>query len=724
MRGFFRYRFWNDCLCLIAALLFAMPANAQETVIAPDQPGQAHPVPAPGTDAAPAEALTPLTDSVSQEPVTAPTGTPAPKPGRDLNSMSIEELMELEVQTVVSASRYRQKVSDAPASITIITAEDIRKYGYRTLADVLRSVRGFYTTYDRTYDYLGVRGFGRLGDRNTRILLLVDGHRLNDAIFDSAPIGTEFPLDIDLIERVEVTRGPGSSLYGSNAFFGVVNIITRRAKDIGGGELSAEAGGYHTYKGRLSYGTAGKNDGAFLASASGFTSDGDRLYFREFDPQYLLADPRAANGGYADNGDYDRFRSAYAKYDQGGLRLAAAYIERTKGIPTASHGADFNDPGNRTVDERGYIDLQYSARTDRGNEYTARVYYDQYWFDADYLYTGTVNKTRDAATWYGGEARMTTRPWNAHHVIAGVEYEDRGRQDQWNGDGGPSPVLYLDDRRGSRTWAAYVQDEITVAPNVLLYAGIRRDQVSTFGGATDPRLAVVLTPVEHGTLKLLYGRAFRAPTVYEMFYQAPPATLSNPALQPETIDTYELVYEHDFGKRLYATVSQYTYRIKNLITQTYDAMSGTTSFQNQEKAEATGTELEVRKTWENGADGRISYTYQKAEDPNTGELLSNSPKHLAKLNVDVPLVGERFRAGLEEQYTGPRFTQAGRKTQGAAVTNLTILGRNRSRTLEVSLSIYNLLDKRYADPVSTDLFPLDTVQQDGRTVRVKVIYAF
>ena len=696
MRVSVRNLFWNGSIfliCMAAALLFSAPTAAQ-----------VHSAPA-------------------QEPVPAPPSTSASKPERDLNSMSIEELMEIEVQTVVSASRYRQKVSDAPASITIITAEDIRRYGYRTLADILRSVRGFSTTYDRAYNYLGVRGFGRLGDRNTRILLLVDGHRLNDAIFDSAPLGTEFPLDIDLIERVEITRGPGSSLYGSNAFFGVLNIVTRRAKDIGR-ELSAEAGSSEAYKARLSFGATGKNDQAFLASASGFTSGGDRLYFREFDPRYSLADSRATNDGYAENGDFDRFRSAYAKYERGGLRLATAYFERTKGTPTAPQGADFNEPGNRIVDERGYFDLQYSALTDRGNEYTARVYYDLYRFSADRLYAGTLNKDRADGAWYGGEARVTTSLLNIHRVITGVEYEIRGKQDQRNSDVGPSPMLYLDDRRSSRTWAAYVQDEIRVSPVFLLYAGVRRDQVSTFGGSTNPRFAAVFTPIEHGTFKLLAGRAFRAPTVYELYYEAPPLTQSNPALQPETIDTYELTYEHDFGKRLSATVSQYAYKIKNLITQTYDATSGTTSFQNQEKAEATGTELEVRKTWENGADSRISYAYQKTEDPNTGEPLANSPKHLAKLNVDVPLVGEQFRAGLEEQYTGPRFTLAGRRTQGFALTNLTLLGRNRDRTLEASLSIYNLMDKRYADPISIDLSPLDTVQQDGRTLRLKVTYAF
>ena len=647
------------------------------------------------------------------------------EPARDLRDLSIEELMSIEVDTVVSASRYRQKVSEAPASISIITAEEIRVYGYRTLADILRSVRGFYTTNDRNYHYLGVRGFGRLGDYNTRVLLLVDGHRVNDAIYDSATIGTEFLLDIDLIERVEVTRGPGSSLYGSNAFFGVVNIVTRRAADIGGGELSAEAASNDTYKARMSYGSAGQGDSELLASASGFTSDGDRLYFREFDPQYPFADGRARNGGYADAGDYDRSRSGYARYELGGFQLSAAYSERTKGVPTASYVTDFNEPGNRTVDTRGYLDLQYRGRTDGAAEYTVRVYFDRYQFDGDYLYYQSgdgLNRDRAVGSWYGGEARVTKRYLQAHRVIAGVEYENRERLDQRNADVTPAPFLWLDDHRSSKYWAAYIQDEISVSPLFLLYAGVRHDHVSTFGGTTNPRLAAVITPVKNGTLKLLYGQAFRAPTVYEMHYETF-GVLSNPGLRPEKIDTYELVYEHAFSGGLRATVGRYTYHIRDLITQTYDS-NNNASFQNQEKAEATGTELEVRKTWENGADGRLSYTNQKAVDPNTGRLLTNAPEHLAKLNVSVPVLKDQIWVGLEEQYSGSRLTQAGRKAPGYAVMNLTVLARNRERTLEASLSVYNLLDVTYADPVSGDLSPLDTVEQDGRTMRVKVTYAF
>ena len=116
--------------------------------------------------------------------------------------------MNVKVETVYGASKFLEKIADAPASVTVVTAEEIERYGYRTLADVLRSVRGFYVIYDRNYTYVGVRGFSQPGDYNARILFLVDGHRDNDNIFDGAYVGTEFPVDIDLIDHVEIIRGP------------------------------------------------------------------------------------------------------------------------------------------------------------------------------------------------------------------------------------------------------------------------------------------------------------------------------------------------------------------------------------------------------------------------------------------------------------------------------------------------------------------------------------
>lgn len=135
---------------------------------------------------------------------------------RDLTDMSLLDLLNIEI---FSASKFLQKASEAPASIDIITADEIARYGYRNINDVLRSVPGFYVTNDRNYSYIGARGFARPGDYNSRLLLLVDGKRLNDNVYDSVLAGEESPVDIDLISRIEVIRGPSSSLYGTSARF-------------------------------------------------------------------------------------------------------------------------------------------------------------------------------------------------------------------------------------------------------------------------------------------------------------------------------------------------------------------------------------------------------------------------------------------------------------------------------------------------------------------------
>src|SRR6266699_5759915 len=130
--------------------------------------------------------------------------------------------------------------------MTAITSDEIKRYGHRTLADALQSVQGFHVSYDRNYAFLGVRGVS-LGDFNSRILLLVNGHRVNNNLTDGALIETAFILDVDLIDRVEIIRGPGSVLYGNNAFFGVINVITRQASQVNGAELSGEYASYDTY---------------------------------------------------------------------------------------------------------------------------------------------------------------------------------------------------------------------------------------------------------------------------------------------------------------------------------------------------------------------------------------------------------------------------------------------------------------------------------------------
>lgn len=253
---------------------------------------------------------------------------------------------------VSGASKYDQTVTAAPSSVSVITAEEIKNYGYRNLAEILNSVRGFYVTYDRQYRFLGVRGFGLPGDYNSRILVLIDGHRLNDNIYDSALIDTAFPIDIDLIDHIEVIRGPSSSIYGSNAFFAIINIFTRTGRSLAGTEISGEAGTFSSYKSRLSYGNKFPNGLEMLLSASYLSSDGDdRLFFREFNSP-------ETNNGIAKDLDDDEFKSFFSTLRYRDFTLQGVVHTREKAIPTAAWGTVFNERMSST-DDTAWLDAKY-----------------------------------------------------------------------------------------------------------------------------------------------------------------------------------------------------------------------------------------------------------------------------------------------------------------------------------------------------------------------------
>jgi len=635
-----------------------------------------------------------------------------------------EMLLFQEIPSVYGASKYQQKVTEAPSSVTIVTSEEIKKYGYRSLEDILQSVNGFFVTNDRNYSFLGVRGFNRPGDYNSRVLLLVDGHRLNDNMYDQAAIGADAPLDVDLIDRVEIIRGPSSSLYGANAFFGVINVISKRGRDVKGVEVSTEAGSYDSYKGRFTYGDRFQNGLEFLFSGSVADSAGHgRLFYKEFN------DP-TTNNGVARNVDGERYYHLFSRSSFTDVTLQGGYTYREKHIPTGSFGAMFNSKRNQTYDERGYVDLNYEHEFARQLSLSARLHYDRFYYHGDYLFdvsedeapTFILNKEATLGEWWGAEAQLSKRLWERHLLTIGGEYRDNFRQAQRNHDVDPF-FSYLKDGRSSKVWAFYFQDEYAIRDNLILNVGVRHDHYDSFGGTTNPRLALIYN--FHDTnIKLLYGEAFRAPNAWEMFYDAPSFGLAgNSRLRPETIKTYELAVERSIGDYLRVAASGYYYTIDDLISQAFDPDLDRLKFDNMDSVEAKGVELDIEGRWRALLEGRLSYALQETTDGKTGKRLTNSPQHMVKLNVSAPLLPDRLFAGLEVHYMSERRTLSGKHTSDFFVTNLTLFSQNFLDGVELSSSLHNLFDERYGDPGSGE-HRQDIIEQDGRTFWLKLKYAF
>jgi len=648
----------------------------------------------------------------------------AQDPPDDLTTRSIEDLMNMEVASVYSASKYSQKVTEAPSSVTIVTSDQIQRYGYRTLAEILSSVRGFYVSSDRNYSYVGVRGFARPGDYNTRILVLVDGHRINDNIYDQGWVGRELPIEVDLIDRVEIVRGPSSSLYGANAFFAVVNVITKRGRDVNGIEVSAEVASFGTYQARFTYGKKISDKLEMLVSGTHYDSRGPhRLYIKEFDTP-------ASNNGVAVGVDDEKATNLVASVSFGDFTLHGTYGDREKGIPTAAFETFFGDSGTRTNDRRGFLDLQYDHTFSNQLNLVARVSYDSYSYNGDYIYDRSedsspllmVNKDSVQGRWWTGELQLT-KTIRKHRLTLGTEYRDNLRQNQNNYDLGSEATPYVDDRRTSRNLGFFFQDEFRIGENLTFTAGARYDHHSTFGGTMKPRLALIYHPVATATVKLLYGEAFRAPNNYEFYYGAANQFIANADLKPETISTTELVFEKYLGDHVRLSASGYVYRIKGLISQITDPADGVITFTNKEQIAARGVELELESKLPGGFEGNVSYTLQQTRERITGLQLSNSPRHLGKLNVIAPLLKQKLFAAFQFQYSSPRGTLDGSSLPPLYLSHFTLFGQKLTKGLDATFGVYNLFDQKYSDPGSEEHLQ-NGIEQNGRNLRLKFTYHF
>ncbi|MGH7499742.1 MAG: TonB-dependent receptor plug domain-containing protein [Gemmatimonadales bacterium] len=620
-----------------------------------------------------------------------------------------------ELPSVTAASKYEQDPREAPASISVITRDDIQRYGYRTLGEALNSVRGFFTSYDRNYTYVAVRGFTLPGDYNTRILLLVDGHRLNDNVADAAYFGTESAIDLSEVDRVEIIRGAASSLYGTNAFYAVINLITRSGRSLQGGEVRADAGTFGSYRARGMYGRRLPGGVEFVFGGGFYTTKGPNLYFPEFDSP-------ATNNGVAAGLDGDRTGDAFGKLTYQGWSFEAGVQGRKKEVPTASFETTFDDPRLSTRDGHAFGVARYDHPFADLSRVNISLAYDRHRYTGIYPYDGVLQRDLQSGDWWTLEGQYVRPLGRRHKLVFGGEYRLNTRQDQQLYDENPY-LSYLDDRRNSHVWALFLQDEFRITRSLLLNAGLRHDAYETFGGTTNPRAALIWTVDQATTLKALYGRAFRAPNLYELYSQDGGLTQKpSPGLRPETIASYELVAERQLSRAVRGSLSVYHFDAERLIRLTTDPADGLLVFGNLSRVRSTGVEAEVEGTL-GPMVARASYAYQRVRDVVVDGAPVNSPAHVGRLGVSVPLLKDRARISTETRFLSARRTVSGDQVPPYGIVNVTLLTQPLRNGLEISGSVYNLFDHAYADPGGEELVQ-DRVVQDGRVVRVGARYQF
>jgi outer membrane cobalamin receptor len=625
-----------------------------------------------------------------------------------LASISLDSLLSVPVH---SAARHAQTLAEAPASVTIITAEDIARHQYRTLADILQRVRGFHQSTDRNYTSVGVRGISRPNDYGNRVVVMLDGQIMNDNVFGAPYVDDALGIPLGELERVEIVRGPGSALFGTGAMLTVIDLVTRRSPTPGApaGSAQLEVGSRgHRQADLLLQGPTLQGVRTRLSARVG-ASDGEDLYFPEFD------DPDF-NHGVAEGLDWERHAGVVVTGQGDHLRVRVRASTRSKGIPTGAYGIDFNHPDAATTDQFLAGEVVHARRWSPGLASEARLFADRFLYRGTYPSGGEYHD-RTIGIRGGVESHLTWDPSPRHRVIVGGEVEANRRADY--------RAVYLgevtfDGDFPFQVVSVFLHDEFHVTPRLTLTTGLRHDRYSFGEAMTVPRAALVLRTHRGGAFKAIYGEAFRAPNIYEREVELPEESRANPDLRAEHLRSTELVWEQRLARPLYGSLSLFENRIRNLVDAIIDPETELFVFVNRGEARVRGVEVELDAR---ASDGVSAYLNAILQDPRDGhgEALTNTPRAMVKLGAALP-VGAGAWLAPELRWEGGRRTLAGTTTRGGMVARVAANVRAGDR-VGVSLVGDDLLDSRLETPGGFE-HAMATLPQPGRTLRLRIQYAF
>jgi outer membrane receptor for ferrienterochelin and colicins len=635
--------------------------------------------------------------------------------------------VDLEVrEDVEAASRRLEEARLAPASVTVITRSELEAFGYPTLSEALRGVRGLFLSDDSLTQSTDVRGFSEAGGYCSGVLVLLDDKPLNNPYYGGACSGVETIATLDDVERIEVVRGPTSALFGTGAFLATIQIVTRAGASERRAELRAAT--YGDVVGRVGARfDAPTRAGSLFGSVTVGAQTASPRYFPDFragsDASEVTNDVREKPlDGWLDNGAIGRTTSAMLGYDSSAWKLRFYTHQNARVFASAPYAVVVNDPRSKQTETRFSFDARYAVPFAEGTA-SLRASATIFNLDARYVYRAPVGIEYEEfrGTGLATEARWDGALFGARASL-GAELKSQLRARLQTGNENDGNTLNATD--AAHYAGAFGQFNFDVARGVHVTAATRFDYDPRVPNPnlwlfTSPRVAIVSERIEGGTTKLLFGKAFRAATTLERIYTAS-GWLSNQAIEPEQVVSLELQHRQEFG-RIALTGAAFGNRIQNVILLR-EVEPGTFQFGNsRDDITVYGLEGEARlqlpRAMQLSAQGSLSRRTSVGDEV---DIDVNIPRWLAGMKFLAPLsvAGATFaaRATLEG---GRRIASAlpwgATSTDPSARVDTVLSLPVPGMPGDVKLGVYNLFNAITNTVPSGSLVP-QVVPQDGRTV--------
>ncbi|MBI2277824.1 MAG: TonB-dependent receptor [Dechloromonas sp.] len=627
------------------------------------------------------------------------------------------------------ATGNKQLLRDAPSTATVVTAEDIAATGATDLDEVMETIPGVHVNrsangYPPVYVFRGIASAN-----NPQVLILVNGKPVTDMFVGNR--GSAWGgLPLENVSRIEVIRGPGSALYGADAYAGTINIVTKTAQEIAGTQLGVRAGSYDAWSSWVQHsGKLGPIEVAAYVQAG--ATNGQREIVRQ-DYQASVLDPAFGTHASQAPGPVNVGRESFDAgldlgYDKWRLRFG---IKDRLNMGTGAGVANALDPYGNIDSHRVNADLSwqdpqfardwslsFDARfLHLSEEFNLNVYPQGARLPTGLFPAGVIGNPSRWQRQYGLATTAQYTGFTDHRLRLGVGhdvldlYKIRETKNFTFTGLVPSPLPSVVDVSSTSPYVfpykrnlsyAYLQDEWNFARDWTITAGLRYDSYSDFGTTTNPRLALVWNASQDLTAKLMYSTAFRAPSINEFASVNNPVARGNANLQPEKIRTLEAGLSWQARRDLQVNMSIFLHELTDIISLVTDpvAAAGKT-YQNTGKQKGSGGELEA--TWNATSSLRLTghYAYQKNIDESTKHDAGYAPHHHLyaradwrfisgwQLNGQVNYVADRNRAFGDNRPQIPDYT----------TVDLTLRTQQTKQGWDFAASVRNLFDADVREP--------------------------